>query len=89
MPERKPPRGRDRAKTRGQGRNAAARRPPPGAGEAGIWLYGVHAVRAALTNPRRRCLRLLATAEAGKRLNSAPQDGEKSQKPGNSTPARF
>ena len=87
MPERKPPRGRDRAKARGQGRNAAARRPSPGTGEAGIWLYGVHPVRAALANPRRRCLRLLATAEAAKRLALAPLDGERSQKSGVSAPA--
>ncbi len=87
MSEHKPPRGRARAKTRGRSRKPAARRPPPGAGEAGIWLYGVHAVRAALANPRRRCLRLLATAEAGKRLAPALPDGEKSQDSGNSAPA--
>ncbi len=95
MPERKPPRGRDRHKTHGptraHGRKSAARRPPPGApagaGEAGIWLYGSHAVRAALANPRRRCLRLLATAEAGKRLGPALPDAEKSRKPGDSIPA--
>jgi 23S rRNA (guanosine2251-2'-O)-methyltransferase len=44
-------------------------------------------VRAALANPRRRCLRLLATAEAGKRLSPALSDGGTSHKPGISQPA--
>jgi 23S rRNA (guanosine2251-2'-O)-methyltransferase len=87
MSERKPPRGRatatprakPRAKPRGGSGKSAAGRPPQGAGDAGIWLYGVHAVRAALANPRRRCLRLLTTAEAGERLAQAMPDGEKSQ----------
>jgi 23S rRNA (guanosine2251-2'-O)-methyltransferase len=39
-------------------------------------------VRAALANPQRRCLRLLATAEAGKRLAPAPPDSAKPQKLG-------
>ena len=88
MSERKPPRGRatatprakPRAKPRGGSGKSAAGRPPQGAGDAAIWLYGVHAVRAALANPRRRCLRLLTTAEAGERLAQAMPDGEKSQK---------
>ena len=88
MSERKPPRGRatatprakPRAKPRGGSGKSAAGRPPQGAGDAGIWLYGVHAVRAALANPRRRCLRLLTTAEAGERLAQAMPDGEQSQK---------
>ncbi len=44
-------------------------------------------MRAALANPRRRCLRLLATAEAEKRITPAPLDDEKSQESGNSAPA--
>jgi 23S rRNA (guanosine2251-2'-O)-methyltransferase len=39
------------------------RRPRPSRGK-GLWLYGRHAVAAALANPRRSCHRLLATAEA-------------------------
>jgi len=57
MSERKPPRGKPRTKPRGnprasprgtprgtprgQDKKPAGRRPPPGVGTAGIWLYGV------------------------------------------------
>jgi 23S rRNA (guanosine2251-2'-O)-methyltransferase len=48
-------------------RGAPPRRRQPSAAK-GLWLYGWHAVEAALANPRRSCHRLLATSEAHARL---------------------
>jgi 23S rRNA (guanosine2251-2'-O)-methyltransferase len=46
-------------------RNAAK---SPSAPAGAVWLWGRHAVAAALANPRRPCLRLVATAPALERL---------------------
>lgn len=43
----------------------------PAKGEGGLWLYGLHAVKAALENPRRRVKRALVTSR------SAEEIGEK------------
>lgn len=53
--------------------NSDKRQDKPHAGEEPYWLYGMHPVRAALANPRRKLHRLLATRNAAQTLM---EDGE-------------
>jgi 23S rRNA (guanosine2251-2'-O)-methyltransferase len=69
MPKRPPPHHppRPAAQTRAQPSGQVRPAAPP-AGESGPWLWGRHAVLAALANPERKLLRLIATAETAAEL---------------------
>jgi 23S rRNA (guanosine2251-2'-O)-methyltransferase len=59
-------------------RHPSGRRPPPRPAPRATdasWLWGRHAVESALANPRRSCLRLLATAPALERLGGKLRPG--------------
>ncbi len=57
--------GGDRSQNRFRSRSPAERRPDS------LWIYGIHPVLAALANPRRKVLKILATPNALARLTEA------------------
>ena len=62
---------RHRHQTAGAARRESRSQPPAGRRADAIWLYGFHAVLAALANPRRQVKRILATPNAVTRLTEA------------------
>ncbi len=64
-------RGRREAPAPQEAEAPAPPRPGAGAGSGAFWLYGEHAVAAAIRNPRRKNRRLLVTEDAEKSLRAA------------------
>ena len=66
-----PPERHARQRARVEERKRLAMRSPAERRADSIWIYGIHPVLAALANPRRKILRLLATPNALSRLKEA------------------
>lgn len=62
--------GRESRKSRSR-RTGGFRAARPVAASSGFWIFGLHAVRNALENPRRKKLRLIATRNAQQKLADA------------------
>ncbi len=76
-----PPERHERQRARIEAERRQAHRSPAERRAESLWLYGIHPVLAALANPRRKILRILATqnalarlTEAGARLPLSPEE---------------
>jgi len=66
-----PPERHERQRARVEEQRRLAQRPPAERRPDALWIYGIHPVEAALANPRRKILRILATPNALARLTEA------------------
>ena len=66
-----PPERHERQRARVEADRRQSQRPPAERRADTLWLYGIHPVLAALANPRRKILRIMATQNALARLTEA------------------